>query len=327
MIRGVTPLAGRDGLLRNGGPMKRDFLKLSDLTAVEIEFIWKRSREYKEGRVQDLPLEGKNIGLLFEKPSTRTRLSFEVAIVQTGGYPVFISSRDTQMIRNEPLKDTARILSRYLSGLVVRTFAQKTLEDLSQYGTIPVINALSDLYHPAQILSDLFTIWERKDSLEGMKIAWVGDGNNVAHSWIEAACRFPFTLVMACPQGFEPNKEIWDRAKKEAGARIILTHDPAEAVREAQVVNTDVWASMGQEDQAAERIKFFKAFQVNDRLLSLADPECMVLHCLPAHRGEEITDEVLEGPHSVVFDQAENKLHVHKALLEFILEGRQGFGD
>jgi ornithine carbamoyltransferase len=250
-----------------------------------------------------------------------------VAIVQTGGYPVFISSRDTQMIRNEPLKDTARILSRYLNGLVVRTFAQKTLEDLSQYGTIPVINALSDLYHPAQILSDLFTIWERKDSLEGMKIAWVGDGNNVAHSWIEAACRFPFTLVMACPQGFEPNKEIWGRAKKEAGARLILTHDPAEAVREAQVVNTDVWASMGQEDQAAERIKFFKAFQVNDRLLSLADPECMVLHCLPAHRGEEITDEVLEGPHSVVFDQAENKLHVHKALLEFILEGRQGFGD
>ncbi len=198
--------------------MKRDFLKLSDLTAVEIESIWKRSREYKEGRVQDLPLEGKNIGLLFEKPSTRTRLSFEVAIVQTGGYPVFISSRDTQMIRNEPLKDTARILSRYLNGLVVRTFAQKTLEDLSQYGTIPVINALSDLYHPAQILSDLFTIWERKDSLEGMKIAWLGDGNNVAHSWIEAACRFPFTLVMACPQGFEPKKEIWDRAKKEAGA-------------------------------------------------------------------------------------------------------------
>ena len=306
--------------------MKRDFLKLSDLTAVEIESIWKRSREYKEGRVQDLPLEGKNIGLLFEKPSTRTRLSFEVAIVQTGGYPVFISSRDTQMIRNEPLKDTARILSRYLNGLVVRTFAQKTLEDLSQYGTIPVINALSDLYHPAQILSDLFTIWERKDSLEGMKIAWLGDGNNVAHSWIEAACRFPFTLVMACPKGFEPKKEIWDRAKKVAGARLILTHDPAEAVREAQVVNTDVWASMGQEDQAAERIKFFKAFQVNDRLLSLADPECLVLHCLPAHRGEEITDEVLEGPHSVVFDQAENKLHVHKALLEFILEGRQGFG-
>jgi ornithine carbamoyltransferase len=306
--------------------MKIDFLKLSDLTAVEIESIWKRSREYKEGRVQDLPLEGKNIGLLFEKPSTRTRLSFEVAIVQTGGYPVFISSRDTQMIRNEPLKDTARVLSRYLNGLVVRTFAQKTLEDLSQYGTIPVINALSDLYHPAQILSDLFTVWERKDSLEGMKIAWLGDGNNVAHSWIEAACRFPFTLVMACPQGFEPKKEIWDRAKKVAGSRLILTHDPAEAVREAQVVNTDVWASMGQEDQAAERIKFFKAFQVNDRLLSLADPECLVLHCLPAHRGEEITDEVLEGPHSVVFDQAENKLHVHKALLEFILEGRQGFG-
>lgn len=306
--------------------MKRDFLKLSDLTAIEIESIWKRSREYKEGRVQDLPLEGKNIGLLFEKPSTRTRLSFEVAIVQTGGHPVFISSRDTQMIRNEPLKDTARVLSRYLNGLVVRTFAQKTLEDLSQYGTIPVINALSDLYHPAQILSDLFTIWERKDSLEGMKIAWLGDGNNVAHSWIEAAGLFPFTLVMACPKGFEPKEEIWTRVKKEAGERIILTHDPTEAIRKAQVVNTDVWASMGQEDQAAERIKFFKPFQLNDRLLSLADPECLVLHCLPAHRGEEITDEVLEGSHSVVFDQAENKLHVHKALLEFILEGQGAFG-
>jgi len=300
--------------------MKRDFLKLRDLKAEEIEAIWKRARKYKEGRARDLPLKGKNVGLLFEKPSTRTRVSFEVAIVQTGGYPIFISSRDTQLARNEPLKDTARVLSRYLDGLVVRTFSQKTLEDLSQYATIPVINALSDLYHPAQILSDLFTVWERKDSFQGMKIAWLGDGNNVAHSWIEAACLFPFTLVMACPRGFEPREEILSRAKKETGERIVLTHDPAEAVREAQVVNTDVWASMGQEDQAVERIKFFKAFQLNEDLLSLAKPDCLVLHCLPAHRGEEITDEVLEGSHSVVFDQAENKLHVHKAMLEFIVQ-------
>ncbi|MBI5605413.1 MAG: ornithine carbamoyltransferase [Deltaproteobacteria bacterium] len=306
--------------------MKRDFLKLSDLTAVEIEGIWKRAREYKEGRVQDLPLEGKNIGLLFEKPSTRTRLSFEVAVVQTGGYPVFISSRDTQMARHEPLKDTARVLSRYLNGLVVRTFAQQTLEELAQYSTIPVINALSDLFHPAQILSDLFTIWERKDSLEGIKIAWLGDGNNVAHSWIEAAALFPFNLVLACPEGFAPNAEIFNRAGREAGKRIVLTRDPVEAVREALVINTDVWASMGQEDQAAERIKFFQPFQLGEKLLSLADPECLVMHCLPAHRGEEITDEVLEGPNSVVFDQAENKLHVHKALLEFIIEGREDFG-
>ncbi len=306
--------------------MKRDFLKLSDLTAVEIEGIWKRAREYKEGRVQDLPLEGKNIGLLFEKPSTRTRLSFEVAVVQTGGYPVFISSRDTQMARHEPLKDTARVLSRYLNGLVVRTFAQQTLEELAQYGTIPVINALSDLFHPAQILSDLFTIWERKDSLEGMKIAWLGDGNNVAHSWLEAAALFPFNLVLACPEGFEPNEEILNRARREAGERVVLTRDPVEVVRDAQVINTDVWASMGQEDQAVERIKFFQPFQLNENLLSLADPECLVMHCLPAHRGEEITDEVLEGPNSVVFDQAENKLHVHKALLEFIIEGREDFG-
>jgi ornithine carbamoyltransferase len=224
------------------------------------------------------------------------------------------------MIRNEPLKDTARILSRYLNGLVVRTFSQKTLEDLSRFGTIPVINALSDLYHPAQILSDLFTVWERRGAFQGMKIAWLGDGNNVAHSWIEAAGLFPFTLVMACPRGFEPREEIWNRAKREAGERLILTHDPIEAIQGAQVVNTDVWASMGQEDQAAERVQFFQPYQLNQRLLSLAAPDCLVLHCLPAHRGEEITDEVLEGPNSVVFDQAENKLHVHKALLEFIVE-------
>jgi ornithine carbamoyltransferase len=298
---------------------RRDFLRVWDLKADEIETLWKRSAEYKEGRVDDLPLKGKSIGLLFEKPSTRTRLSFEVAIAQMGGYPVFISSRDTQMIRNEPLKDTARVLSRYLDGLVVRTFSQKTLEELSRYGTIPVINALSDLFHPAQILSDLFTVWERKGTFAGMKVAWLGDGNNVAHSWIEAVCLFPFTLTMACPKGFEPNGEIWEWAKGEAGDRLQLTYDPVEAVREAQVVNTDVWASMGQEDQAAERIKFFKNYQLNQKLLAQARADCLVMHCLPAHRGEEITDEVLEGPNSVVLDQAENKLYVHKALLELYM--------
>jgi ornithine carbamoyltransferase len=299
--------------------IKKDFLKLSDLTAPEIEAIWRRAKEYKEGLVQEMPLLSKNVGLLFEKPSTRTRVSFEVAIVQTGGYPVFINSQDSQMARHEPLKDTGRVLSRYLDALVVRTFAQKTLEDLSEYCTVPVINALSDLYHPAQILSDLFTVWERMESWEGMKIAWLGDGNNVAHSWVEAAALFPFALSLACPPGFEPQKEIWNRAKKEAGDRLVLTHDPTEAVQGAQVINTDVWASMGQEDQAGERKKFFEPFQLNQALVALALPDCLVLHCLPAHRGEEISDEVLEGPNSVVFDQAENKLHVHKALLEFIL--------
>jgi ornithine carbamoyltransferase len=298
---------------------KRNFLKVSDLTASEIEAIWKRTQEFKIGRAKDQPLQGKTVGLLFEKPSTRTRLSFEVAIIQTGGHPVFISSRDTQMTRNEPLKDTARVLSRYLDGLVVRTFSQNTLDELAGFSSIPIINALSDLYHPAQILSDLYTIWERKINFKGMKVAWLGDGNNVAHSWIEAACLFPFQLVLACPRGFEPNSEIWKRAKKEAGERISLTNDPAEAVREAQVINTDVWASMGQEDQASERIKFFQAFQLNNTLLSLARPDCLVLHCLPAHRGEEITDEVMEGPNSAIFDQAENKLHVHKALLEYLV--------
>jgi ornithine carbamoyltransferase len=185
-----------------------------------------------------------------------------------------------------------------------------------------VINALSDQYHPAQILSDLFTVWERISALHEVKIAWVGDGNNVAHSWMEAACRFPFHLVMACPQGFEPREEVWKVLKAEGcNPRISLTYDPREAVREAQVINTDVWASMGQEDQAVERIKFFKPFQVNGSLLALARPDCLVLHCLPAHRGEEITEEVLEGRNSAVFEQAENKLHVHMALLEFILRG------
>ena len=298
---------------------KRDFLKLLDLKAEEIKSIWERTKAYKEGQVQDKPLQGKTVGLLFEKPSTRTRISFEVAVIQTGGQAIFISSRDTQMTRNEPLKDTARVLSRYLDGLVVRTFSQNTLDELARFADIPVINALSDLYHPAQILSDLYTIWERKKDFQGMKVAWLGDGNNMANSWIEAACLFPFQLILACPRGFEPNQEIWNLSKKEAGERISLTENPIEAVRNAQVINTDVWASMGQEDQAAERIQRFKGFQLNKTLLSSAKPDCLVLHCLPAHRGEEITEEVLEGPNSAVFDQAENKLHVHKALLEFIL--------
>jgi ornithine carbamoyltransferase len=299
--------------------MKKDFLRLTDLTATEITGLWSRAQGYKKKVVIDLPLKGKTIGLLFEKHSTRTRVSFEVAIVQTGGYPLFITSRDTQMARNEPLKDTARVLSRYLDCLVVRTYSQKILEELALFSNIPVVNALSDLYHPAQILSDLFTVWERLKSFEGLKVAWLGDGNNMAHSWMEAACLFPFKLAMACPPGFEPRQEIWTWAKEKAGDRLLLTRDPAEAVQGAQVINTDVWASMGQEDQAAERVKHFKAFQLNERLVKLAGPDCLVLHCLPAHRGEEITEEVLEGPQSVVFEQAENKMHVHKALLELIL--------
>jgi ornithine carbamoyltransferase len=299
--------------------MKKDFLKVSDLTTSEIEALWKRTQEYKSGRVEDKPLQGKTIGLLFEKPSTRTRLSFEVAVIHTGGHPVFISSRDTQMSRDESIKDTARVLSRYLNGLVVRTFSQQILNDLAAFSSMPIINALSDLYHPAQVVSDLFTVWERRKDLQGIKIAWLGDGNNVAHSWIEAASLFPFQLILACPKGYEPDPEILERAKKSAGDRIRLINDPIEAVQGAQVVNTDVWASMGQEDQAQERFQHFRPFQLNSGLLSLADADCMVLHCLPAHRGEEITEEVIEGSNSAIFDQAENKLHVHKALLEYLL--------
>ncbi|MBI5584594.1 MAG: ornithine carbamoyltransferase, partial [Deltaproteobacteria bacterium] len=276
--------------------MKRDFLRLLDLSGPEMESIWNRALAYKKGRVLQRPLQDLNVGLVFEKPSTRTRISFEVAVLKSGGHPLFVNARDTQMTRNEPVKDTARVLSRYLDGLVMRTFSQKTLEELAAYAQIPVVNALSDRYHPAQILSDLFTVWEKKGSLDDMKIAWIGDGNNVAHSWMEAAARFPFQLVMACPQGFEPRDEVWKAIRAAGQPRISLTNDPREAVRGAQVVNTDVWASMGQEDQAAERIKFFKAFQVNADLMAAAHPEALFMHCLPAHRGEEVTEEVLEGP-------------------------------
>jgi ornithine carbamoyltransferase len=301
--------------------MKRDFLRLLDLSTGEIEGIWNRALAYKRGPVAPKPLQDLNVGLVFEKPSTRTRISFEVAVLRSGGHPLFVNARDTQMTRNEPLKDTARVLSRYLDALVVRTFSQKTLDELALQARIPVVNALSDLYHPAQILSDLFTVWEKKKTLAHLKIAWIGDGNNVAHSWMEAAARFPFHLSLACPQGFEPREEVWKAIRKDGKAQISLTSDPREAIRGAQVVNTDVWASMGQEDQAAERIKFFRAYQVNDDLMAVAHPEAIFLHCLPAHRGEEVTEEVLEGPRSAVFDQAENKLYVHQALLEFILKG------
>lgn len=301
--------------------MKRDFLRLLDLSTEEIEGIWNRALAYKKGGGTAKPLRDLNVGLVFEKPSTRTRISFEVAVLRSGGHPLFVNARDTQMTRNEPLKDTARVLSRYLDALVVRTFSQKTLDELAVQARIPVVNALSDLYHPAQILSDLFTVWEKKKTLANLKIAWIGDGNNVAHSWMEAATRFPFYLSLACPPGFEPREEVWKAVRKDGKAQISLTSDPREAIRGAQVVNTDVWASMGQEDQAAERIRFFKAYQVNQDLMAGAHPEALFLHCLPAHRGEEVTEEVLEGPRSAVFDQAENKLYVHQALLEFILKG------
>ena len=297
--------------------MSKNFLTILDLPMKVAPELILRAREMKEKGYQNDMLKGKTIILIFEKASTRTRVSFEVAIQHLGGKSVFMTSQESQLGRNEPLKDTARVLSRYAHGLVVRTFAQENLEELVKFGQIPVINALTDKFHPCQVMSDLLTIYERTPDFSQLTIAWVGDGNNMAHSWINAAIYFPFQLNMAVPEGYEPDIDVVERAL-QAGAKIYLTHDPGEAVTGAHYVNTDVWASMGQEDEQDTRAKVFADFQVNRELLTLAHPDVKVLHCLPAHRGEEITDEVLEGQWSIVWDQAENRLHMQKAILEWI---------
>ena len=299
--------------------MKKDLLTLRDLNAEDFQFLFARSFELKERHRKGIPdrsLQGKTIGLIFDKASTRTRVSFEVAMVQLGGTSLFLNARDTQLMRNEPIPDTARVLSRYVNGLVIRTYSQDLLEELATEASIPVINGLTDLYHPCQVLSDLMTVLEQKGRLEQLKIVWVGDGNNVAHSWLNAAAILGLNLTLACPEGFYPKKDILDPAKADGGDAIQILSDPKAAVRDADVIYTDVWASMGQESESAQRKEIFRPYQVDQSLVNLAKDNVMVMHCLPAHRGEEIAADVLEGPRSVVWDQAENKLHMHKAVLE-----------
>ncbi len=300
----------------------RHFRRVFDLSSEEIRYLLHRAQELKSRLKQGVPhrpLVGKILALIFEKPSTRTRVSFEAAMHRLGGETIFLSRKDLQLARGEPLKDTARVLSRYVHALVVRTFGQEVIEELAAYADIPVINGLSDKHHPCQALSDVMTVIEKKGTIEDLKVAWVGDGNNVAHSWIEAAARLGFELVLACPEGYEPDPAILSEARKEGSKPIRVVRDPLEAVKGAEVINTDVWASMGQEEEAEERKKIFAPYQVNTELLRQASPKAIVLHCLPAHRGEEITEEVLEGPQSVVWDQAENKMWLHLALLEWLL--------
>lgn len=260
-------------------------------------------------------LAGKIIGLVFEKPSTRTRVSFESAMYGLGGQVIYLSSRDTQLARNEPLKDMARVMDRYVDALVVRTFGQEIVDELARYSTVPVINALTDLHHPCQILSDIMTVIEKKGVVEDLQIAWVGDGNNMANSWIQAAGRLGFNLTLACPAGYDPDPVIFKAAQDEGIGKIEVVRDPLVAVNNADVINVDVWASMGQEEEQDARLAVFQPYQVNDTLLGTAKSDAIVLHCLPAHRGEEITNEVLEGAQCVAFDQAENKMHIHKAIL------------
>jgi len=296
--------------------MKKDFLTVHDLAKGEILQLIETALQFKkQGREVKRSLVGYTLGLIFEKASTRTRISFEAAMFRLGGQTLFLSKGETQMARDESVSDTARVISRYLDGLALRTYSQEVVEEMARWAEIPVINALTDRYHPCQVLSDLVTVKEKKGRIEGLKIAWVGDGNNVAHSWIDAARVLGFELTLACPPGYHPHPDVL----AHAGKHIRVVENPREAAEGADVINTDVWASMGQEGQREKRIADFKEYQVNESLVRLGKPEVIVMHCLPAHRGEEITSEVLEGQHSVVFDQAENKLHLHMALLEKLI--------
>ncbi|MDD5170090.1 MAG: ornithine carbamoyltransferase [Syntrophales bacterium] len=304
--------------------MKRDLVSEYELDRSDYDYIFERARIIKDWTKAGViyhPLKGKTLGMIFDKSSTRTRLSFEVGMYQLGGQALFLSSRDTQIGRGETIEDTAKIMSRYLDGIMIRTYAQKTVEDFARYATIPVINGLTDLLHPCQILSDIFTIIEKRGDYEGIKIAYVGDGNNIANSLINAAVKLPFDLAIACPEGYDPDPGILARSMKEKGVGVSFYRNPEEAVDACDVIYTDVWASMGQEEEHAVRVKMFKNYQVNQRLVELAKPDVMVMHCLPAHRGEEISSEVLDGSHAIVFDQAENRLHVQKAIMEMLMKG------
>jgi len=302
--------------------MKKDLLSEYDLERSDYKCIFENAQRLKrllqEGKEYS-PLKGKTLGMIFDKSSTRTRISFEVGMYQLGGVALFLSSRDTQLGRGEIIADTARIMSRYLNGIMIRTSSQTSVVEFARYATIPVINGLTDLLHPCQILGDLFTIIEKRGGYEGLKIAYVGDGNNIANSWINAAAKLPFHLDLACPDGYDPDAAILKRGMAEAPAGVVLNRDPEEAVRDADVVYTDVWVSMGQETEREERLKKFQGYQVNQALIDLAKKDVLVMHCLPAHRGEEITAEVIDGPRSVIIDEAENRLHVQKAVMEILM--------
>ena len=296
---------------------KRDFLAIPDFSKSELIALFDLALRMKSGAYRDKPLAGKTLGMIFTKSSTRTRVSFEVGTFQLGGHALFLSSRDIQLGRGEPIKDTARVLSRYLDGIMIRTFAHSDVEELARYATVPVINGLTDFLHPCQILADLLTIKEHLGGWDGKVIAWVGDGNNMAHSWINAAGVLGFELRLACPEGYDPDPLLLKH--NQARASISVVRDPRDAMRGAHAVNTDVWASMGQEEEQASREQAFKGFCVDDALMQLADPSAIFLHCLPAHRGEEVSESVIEGPQSRVFDEAENRLHVQKAVMATLM--------
>ncbi|MGI6226472.1 MAG: ornithine carbamoyltransferase [Peptococcales bacterium] len=303
----------------------RDFLSLKDYSQDEIITLLNLGIELKSSHKKGIRKEilaGKTLAMIFQKSSTRTRVSFEAGMYQLGGLAHFLSTSDLQIGRGEPISDTARVLSRYVDGILIRTYDHQEVEELAHFADVPVINGLTDLYHPTQALADLLTIYEHKGKLAGIKMSYIGDGNNMAHSLMIAGAKCGMEVTVATPVGYEPNKDVIELANdfaQENGGKIIITNDPQASAQGVDVLYTDVWASMGQEKEAEIRKKHFQGFQINDEMLDLADKKAIVMHCLPAHRGEEITHEVMEGPQSVVFDEAENRLHAHKAILAALL--------
>ena len=299
----------------------KSFLSIHDFTTEQIMRVMDLAALLKAEQKAGVPhpiLKGKTLGMIFLKPSTRTRISFEVAIWQLGGYGLFLSANDLQLKRGETIADTARVLSRYLDGIMIRTFAHSDVIELAREGSIPVINGLTDLLHPCQVMADLFTGIERFGDLKGRKLAYIGDGNNMVHSLMYGGAKVGMHVTCACPAGYEPDPEVVAAARADGaatGAKMDIVRDPKEAVRGADILYTDVWASMGQEAEYEKRVRDFKGYQINAELVSMANPDCIVMHCLPAHRGDEITDDAADGPHSVLWDEAENRLHAQKAIL------------
>jgi ornithine carbamoyltransferase len=297
---------------------KRDLLRIADLSAAEIGEVLDLAGRLKRDLARGVPhplLSGRTLAMIFEKPSLRTRVTFEVGMVQLGGAAIHLAPGDIRLGEREPAIDIARNLERWVDVVMARTFSHQSVTDLAAGARVPVVNGLSDLHHPCQVLSDCFTLLEHRGRLDGLRVVFVGDGNNMVHSWMDAAARLGFDFVLACPPGYEADPAI----TAAAGPRVHVVHDVAEAVRGADVLYTDVWTSMGQEDEAQERRRAFRDYQIDDALVAAAGPDVLVMHCLPAHRGEEITASVLDGPRAVVFDQAENRLHVQKAILVWLL--------
>lgn len=303
----------------------KDFLSIADFSKLEIQYLLDQAVEVKRLQKLGIPhqyLQGKVLALIFEKASTRTRVSFEVGIYQLGGQPLFLNGSDLQLGRGETIADTAQVLSRYVDGIMIRTFDHQQVIELAKYATVPVINGLTDEQHPCQVMADLLTILELKGKLQGLKLCYIGDGNNMANSLLEGAVKVGMNIAVASPTGYQPNQAILNNVQREAlaqGTEVIVTADPIEAITNADIVYTDVWASMGQEDERAIRLEKFQGYQVDSQLCKHANSDFIFLHCLPAHRGEEVSAEILEGSHSFVFEQAENRLHVQKGILKSLL--------